>query len=108
MRRPPMIPDPSNAAQMIHQAAFVLSGKSLGSLNIAAVSVSFFSMTYRSLSADIMVYDSRLNNFKVHVDSFKNKKKNDTNDSPPSCLGIFPLNSKLKESLCIWEVRLEQ
>ena len=57
MRRPPMIPDPANADQMIHQTAFVLSTKSLGCLNIAAVAVSFFIMTYRHLSADIIMYD---------------------------------------------------
>ena len=57
MRRPPMIPDPANTYQMIHQTAFVLSTKSLGCLKIAAVAVSFFIITYRHLSADIMMYD---------------------------------------------------
>ena len=82
MRRPTMIPDPANAAQMIHYSAFVLSAKSLGRLRIAAVAVSLFGMTYRPLSANIMMYDSRLKNFKVHTDAIKDKKKNDTNDPP--------------------------
>ena len=71
MRRPPMIPDPDNADHMIRQAAFLLYANSLGRLRIAAVEVSFFIMTYRPLSADIMIYDSRLNNFKVNMDAIK-------------------------------------
>ena len=80
MRCPPMIPDPANAAHMIIQASFVLSAKSLGRLSIAAVAVSLFSMTDRPLSANIMMYDSCLKNFKVYTDAIKDKKNNDNND----------------------------
>ena len=79
MRRLTMIPDPTNTAYMIHQAEFVLSAKSLGCLRIAVVAVSFFSMADHPIYDDIMIYDSRLNNFKVHMDAIKYKKKNDTN-----------------------------
>ena len=82
MRRPPMIPDPANVAQMIHQAEFVLSAKSLGLLIIAAVAVSLFSMKYCPLSIDIMIYDSCLKFFKVHMDATKDKRNNDTNEPP--------------------------
>ena len=80
MRRPPMVPDTYNAAQMIHQAAFVLSSKALGRLMIAMVAVLLFSMTYRPISADTNMYESRLKFFNVHVDDIKNKKNNDTNE----------------------------
>ena len=61
MRRPPMIPDPANmAGPMIHQAAFTLSAKSLNRLVIAAVAVSYYGNTDRTLDAAIMMYDSRL------------------------------------------------
>ena len=78
----PMIPDIVNAAQMVHQAEFVLSPKSLVRLRISLVAVSFFSMTDRPLSADIMTYDSCLKNFKVHMDATKDKRNNDTNEPP--------------------------
>ena len=96
MRCPTMIPDPANAVQMIHQAAFVWSAKSLGCLRIAAVAVLLFSKTYRTISADIMMYNSRLNNFRVYMDDIKENKKNVTN-YPLSCLGIFLLKSTLKD-----------
>ena len=107
MRCPPMIPDPTNTDQMIHQEAFLLSAKSLGRPRIAAVVVSLFSMTYRPLSTGIMMYDYRLKNFKMHMDSIKEKKKNEINN-PPNCLGILPLKSTPKDSMCIWEVILER
>ena len=31
---------------------------------------------------DIMMYDSRLKNSKLHMDAIKDKKKNDTNELP--------------------------
>ena len=72
--RPPMIPDPANASQMIHQSEFVLSAKSLGCLRISVVSVLFFIMIYCPLYTNNIMCDSSLNNFKVHMDSIKEKK----------------------------------
>ena len=95
MRCLPMITDHSNAAQMIHQEAFVLSAKSLGSLRIAAVVVQLFRMTYCPLSADIMMYDSRLKNFKVHMDAIKYKKENDTYD-PHKLSSNLPIEDYIK------------
>ena len=57
MRRPPMIPDPTNAAQMFHQAAFVLSSKPLGCLRISTVAVWLFRMKDSPIFANIMMYD---------------------------------------------------
>ena len=82
MRRPPMIPDPANMAEMIHQAAFLLSFKSLVSLRITAVAVFLFSKTYGPRADDIMMYDSHLKNFKVHMDAIKEDNNNDNNDPP--------------------------
>ena len=82
MRHPPMIPDPAYAVQIIHQVEFLLSAKSLVRLGISVVAVSLFSMIDRPLSADIMMYDSRLNNFKVRMNDIKDKKNNDTNEIP--------------------------
>ena len=95
MRRLPMIPDPSITAQIIHQSEFVFYTKSLGRLSIAAIAVSLFSMTYLPLSDDIMMYDSRLNNFKVHMDAIKDKKKNDTND-PPKLYRNLPIEEYIE------------
>ena len=53
----PMIPDPANADQIIHQAQFLLSNKSFGHLRNATFAVLLFSMAYRPLSSDIMMYD---------------------------------------------------
>ena len=78
-----MILDTANlAGPMIHQAAFTLSSKSLNRLAIAAVAVSYYGNTARTLDAAIMMYGSRLNNFKVHMDVIKDKKKNDTLEPP--------------------------
>ena len=60
-----MILDTDNlAGPMIHQAAFTLSSKSLNRLMIAAVAISYYGNTARTLDAAIMIYDSRLKNFK--------------------------------------------
>ena len=67
---------------MIYQSVFLLSAKSLGRIRIAALAASLFSMTDLPLSTDIMMYDSRLNNFKVHMDAIKEKNNNHTNDPP--------------------------
>ena len=49
---------------------------------IAAVSVSYYGNTARILHASIMMYDSRLKNFKFHIDVIKEKETNDTLESP--------------------------
>ena len=83
MCRPPIIADPANPdGPMVHQTAFVRSAKSLTRLKIAATAVSYYEMTDHPLSADIMVYGSRLNNFKVHMDAIKDIKKDDASKSP--------------------------
>ena len=82
MRRPHIIPDPTNADQIIHQAAFVLSFNSLVCLRISAVVVLFSSMTYLPISSDNMMYQSRLNNSKVHMGAVKDKNNNDINEPP--------------------------
>ena len=83
MRCPPTIADPDNSAgPMIHQAAFVMSAKSLTCLKIAATAVSYYEMTNRTLSADIMMYGLRLKNFKVHMDAIKETKKDDAIKPP--------------------------
>ena len=78
MRRPQIIADPANpAGPMIHQADFVMSAKSLTRYKIASDAVSYYEMTYCLLSVDIMMYGSRLKNFKVHMYSIKYMKKYD-------------------------------
>ena len=78
-----MIPDLANmAGPMIHKAAFTLSAKSLNRLVIAEVAVSYYANTARILDAAIMMYDSRLKNFKVHIDAIKEKETNDTLEFP--------------------------
>ena len=73
-----MISDPANTAgPMIHQTAFVMSAKSLTCLKIAATAVSYYEMTDRPLSDDIMMYGSLPKNFKVHMDAIKDMKKDD-------------------------------
>ena len=49
---------------------------------IAAVAVSYYANTARNLDAATMMYDSRLKNFKLHIDAIKDKKTNDTLDPP--------------------------
>ena len=95
MRRPPMIPDPANMAEMIHQAAFLLSFKSLVSLRITAVAVFLFSKTYGPRADDIMMYDSHLKNFKVHMDAIKEDNNNDNND-PPKLSRNIPIEEYIK------------
>ena len=95
MRCPPMIPDPVKADQLIRQEAFVLSAKSLFHLRIDAIAVLFFSMTDLPPYADIMMYDSRLNNFKVHMDYIKDKKNNDTNE-PPKLSSNIPIEDYIE------------
>ena len=81
MPRQPIIADPANPAGiMIHQDAFVMSTKSLTRLNIASTAVSYYEMTDRPLSANIMMYGSRLKNFKVHIYANKDMKKDDASE----------------------------
>ena len=95
MCRLPMIPDPANAAHVIHQEEFVVSAKSLGHLSISTVALLLFSMTDRPLSTDIMMYNPRLNNFKVHMDAIKDNKKNDTHE-PPKLSRNLPIEEYIK------------
>ena len=46
------------------------------------VAVLFFSMIDCPLSDDILMYDSRMNNFKVRMNDIRKKKKNHNNETP--------------------------
>ncbi len=76
-KRPPQVPDPANAGQLINQAPFWLPAKSLTRLRIAAKVVEYYVMTSRPLSAANMMW-VRLSNFQVEHKTLLSKKK--TND----------------------------
>ena len=83
MHRPPMIAVSTNPTRtMIHQAAFVMSSKSLICLKIAVTAFPYYEMTNRPLSTNIMMYGSRLQNFKVHMYAIKDMKKDDASEPP--------------------------
>ena len=62
-RRPGQIPDPTNAAQLIHQAPFILPVRSLKRLKIASALVRHYRATGRPLSAANMMWDPVITNF---------------------------------------------
>ena len=77
-KRPPMIPDPANAGQMIAQEPFRLPAKSLMRLKVASVAVSYYEKTGRPLTAGIMMWNPRLRNFAMEMEALmENKKSND-------------------------------
>ena len=59
-----------------------MSANSITRLNIAATAVSYFEMTDRPLSADIIIYGLCMKNFKVHMDAIKDMKKDDARKTP--------------------------
>ncbi len=73
-KRPPQVPDPANAGQLINQAPFRLPAKSLTRLRIAAKVVEYYVMTSRPLSATNMMW-VRLSNFQVEHKTLLSKKK---------------------------------
>ena len=74
-KRPPMIANPNNALQFVHQVPFQLSAKSLMRLKVAARAVKYYAKIGRPLTADMLTYGQRLNNFKEESDSLLERKK---------------------------------
>lgn len=62
-RKPPKIPDPINAGQLIEQEAFRIKSKSLMRLKVAAIAASYYEATSRPLTATSMTWTHRLKNF---------------------------------------------
>ena len=78
-KRPPQVPNPADATQLIPQAAFQFPAKSLLRLRVAALVVQYYDRTGRALSAGGMLWP-RLSNFQVEWDSLKERKE--SNDEP--------------------------
>ena len=64
-RKPPKIPDPINAGQLIEQEAFRIKSKSLMRLKVAAIAASYYEATSRPLTATSMTWTHRLKNFEL-------------------------------------------
>ena len=62
-RRPGQIPDPANAANLIHQQPFVVPVRSLKRLKIASKMVRYYEQTDRALSAANMQWTTVILNF---------------------------------------------
>jgi len=76
-RRPGQIPDPANAAQLIHQAPFILPVRSLKRLKVASALVRHYQATGRPLSAANMMWDPVITNFELQFDALKEAIKKD-------------------------------
>ena len=70
-KRPRKIADPINANQLVAQEPFQLKVKSLMRLKVAAKAVKYYNSIDCPLTANIMVWDKRLKNFKMEWESLQ-------------------------------------
>ena len=82
-KRPPQVPNPADATQLIPQAAFQFPVKSLLRLRVAALAVQYYDRTGRALSAGGMLWP-RLSNFQVEWDLLKERKESNDESNMPT------------------------
>ena len=81
-RSPPRIPDPANAANLIHQQAFAVPVRSLQRLKIASGLVRHYRDTARPLSAANMQWNTQCENFHVQRKAMDDAMKKDAPSVP--------------------------
>ena len=81
-RKPPMIPDPNNAANQIHQEPFRIPTKSLNRLRVAVRAVKHYEETSRELTAAMMTWDPRLKNFERQWKALEEAADKDGDEMP--------------------------
>jgi len=77
-RMPSQIPDPANAANLIHQQPFVVPVRSLKRLKIASKMVRYYEQTDRALSAANMQWTTVILNFDMQDMALKEAIKKDS------------------------------
>ena len=91
-KRPPKIADPNNANQLVAQELFQLPAKYLMCLKVATKAVKYYNSINRPLTANIIVWDKRLNNFKMEWEYLQEMKKVNNDSSLPIILRTLPID----------------
>lgn len=81
-KRPPQIPDPNNAGQLINDAPYRIGAKSLMRLKVAAIAVSYYEAVDRPLTAAMLMWSPRLKNFDAQWKALQELKDNSDLELP--------------------------
>ena len=81
-KRPPQIPDPNNAGQLINDAPYRIGAKSLMRLKVAAVAVTYYEKVDRPLTAAMLTWSPRLKNFDAQWKAMQELKDNSDLELP--------------------------
>ena len=66
-KRPPMMQNPQNALQFVPHVPFQLPAKSLMRLKIVAKTIKYYATIGRTLTADMLTFNTRLVNFNSYI-----------------------------------------
>lgn len=80
LKYPPQIPDPANAANLIHDTPYVVGAKSLRRLKVAAAAVRYYQSIDRTTTPGSMNYSTTLKHFEQQWQALTRR----TEETPPS------------------------
>lgn len=93
-KRPPQVTDA--AGNLVSQAAFRIGAKSLRRLKVAAKCVKYYQDTGRDLSANNMMWSTRLSAFEVSWKALEDAKEKDPTNKLPILTRNFPIDKWLE------------
>lgn len=82
LKHPPQIPDPANAANLIHDVPYVLGAKSLRRLKVAATAIRYYQSVDRATTPNSMHYTNTLKHFEEQWNALV-KRSDDTAPDVP-------------------------